>query len=626
MKLNKHGHWGYASGLVLVMLVLATAAEAKTRYVDTAGKGDFRTLAAAVAAAGNGDVIVLAPGVHAGATDTSGKALTIRSQDPNDPKVVADTVIDCGLEGGYFLSDTVGDSVVDNTPVTVAGLTVRKSPRGAILADGAELILINCVFTGNAADWGGAINCAGSHIRLTACAFQGNASGANGGGAIFCSVSRLDFTDCTFQDNKGCAVVNCDSLLNFTDCQFQNNSGEDGGVIHCRRDAPHGVAPGLNLRRCTFLGNSASASGGAIYSYYVPATFDACTFTSNQSKQDGGAIYHSGATVALKNCVFLRNSANLTGGALSTWYGSNPQLLNCTLVANTAATGGAVAANGGSLASISHCILWNNTAGQGKNVALVPNIFDYTGIATATIEYSDLAGGQDDILVTPTSVLNWSVGNLDANPLFLSSHDYSLSGRSPCIDAGDPSQVPNADAPDAAGNPRRSGATVDLGAFEAGPSAVYRFFSPLTLRHFFTISRGERDKLINESMGVWTYEGIAFYASTRPFDDMLPIYRFWSPKQSCHFWTIDEKEAQQMMREQADMWIYEGIAYYAYPPYKQPWGSVPVYRFWWKQRGGHFFTASDEERDKLLKDPAWTYEGTVWYALAGPNGKPTALR
>jgi hypothetical protein len=53
---------------------------------------------------------------------------------------------------------------------------------------------------------------------------------------------------------------------------------------------------------------------------------------------------------------------------------------------------------------------------------------------------------------------------------------------------------------------------------------------------------------------------------------------------------------------------------------------VPVYRFWWKQRGGHFYTASDEERDNLLKDPAWTYEGPVWYVLAGPHGRPTAVR
>ena len=223
-------------------------------------------------------------------------------------------------------------------------------------------------------------------------------------------------------------------------------------------------------------------------------------------------------------------------------------------------------------------------------------------------------------------MLNWSVGNLDSDPAFLTPRDFSLSWRSPCIDAGNPGQVPESDAQDAAGNPRRSGATVDLGAYEAGPSAVYRFFSPLTGRHFYTISRAERDKLINESGGAWTSEGIAFYASTRSFADMLPVYRFWSPKQSSHYWTIDEKEATKMMREQSDVWIYEGVGYYAYPPYKQPWGTMPVYRFWWKQRGGHFFTCSDEERDKLLKDPTWTFEGTVWYVLAGPNGRPTAMR
>ncbi len=627
MKLNKHGHRGYASALVLAVLALTTATEAKTWYVGGDGKADFRVLAAAIAAADNGDVIVIAPGVYAAGANIVGKVFTMRSRDPNDPAIVAGTVIDCQTSGGYAIGDASVKPAQADTRLTMVGLTFRGGARGTVLCDTAELTLSNCTFANGTTEWaGGALNCREGHVQATGCTFSNNVSTAARGGAIYCSGSRVRLTDCTFAGNRGCAIVNYDSELTLVGCRLQENSGEDGGAIHCRQDTPGAVSASLSLTRCTFLDNTASASGGATYCYYVRATANACTFTSNRSKQDGGAVFNSRGDVALRNCLFARNAANNNGGALSTWYGSNPEIVNCTFVANNAAVGGAAAINGQSQVLLSHSILWDNRAGQGKSLALLSNMFDYGGDAVATIEYSDVAGGREGIQVASGAVLNWSRGNLDADPVFWSSHDCSLGGRSPCIDAGDPSYAPGPSVLDVAGNPRQSGATVDLGAFEAGPAAVYRFWSPLSQRHFYTISRGERDKLIDESEGVWEYESIAFYASTRSFADMLPVHRFWSPKQSSHFWTIDEKEAQKMIREQADVWIYEGVAYYAFPPYKQPWGTVPVYRFWWKQRGGHFFTASDEERDKLLKDPTWTYEGTVWYALAGPHGKPTALR
>ena len=391
MRLNKHVPSGSALALVLAVFVWATVAEAKTWRVDDDGKADFRVLAAAAAAAGNGDVIVIEPGVYGGAVDVSGKALTLRSRDPNDPRIVASTVIDCGIAGGYFVGDSSGGPAMDNTQVTIAGLTIRNASRGAVLCDGADLALSNCIFTNNGTGGaGGAIQCLNSRIRATKCSFLGNASGAIRGGAIYCSSSRLDVTSCTFENNKGCAVVNYDSQLNFTDCDFRKNSGEDGGAIHCRQDAPGSVAAALNLKRCEFFENAATASGGATYCYHVKATLDGCTFRANRSKQDGGAMYSSGANATLGNCVFVSNAAGLTGGAISTWYGSNLQALNCTFVDNTATTGGAVVCNGGCLASISHSIFWKNTAKQGSSLALVPNVFDYAGIASATVEYSDV--------------------------------------------------------------------------------------------------------------------------------------------------------------------------------------------------------------------------------------------
>jgi hypothetical protein len=75
------------------------------------------------------------------------------------------------------------------------------------------------------------------------------------------------------------------------------------------------------------------------------------------------------------------------------------------------------------------------------------------------------------------STVNWGQGNINLDPLFASpgsmdalrvytQGDYHLPESSPCIDAGDPAFVAAPDATDIDGNPRISGAKVDMGADE----------------------------------------------------------------------------------------------------------------------------------------------------------------
>ena len=61
----------------------------------------------------DGDEIVLAPGTYVGTVDFDGRALTLRSVDPNDPAVVAATVLDGGG------ADSVVVCVFDEGPDTM---------------------------------------------------------------------------------------------------------------------------------------------------------------------------------------------------------------------------------------------------------------------------------------------------------------------------------------------------------------------------------------------------------------------------------------------------------------------------------------------------------------------------
>jgi hypothetical protein len=151
---------------------------------------------------------------------------------------------------------------------------------------------------------------------------------------------------------------------------------------------------------------------------------------------------------------------------------------------------------------------------------------------------------------------------------------------------------------------------------------VFRFWSPVLLRHFYTLSTAERDKLINNYSDVWTYEQVAYYAfATDAEPDTVPVYRFWSRTLNAHFYTAREAERDKLMDNYSRTWASEGIAFYAYPHsagYQLPIGINVVYRFWSQTLGSHFFTASEAERNKLLSLPTrvWEWELYAWYAYA----------
>ena len=98
---------------------------------------------------------------------------------------------------------------------------------------------------------------------------------------------------------------------------------------------------------------------------------------------------------------------------------------------------------------------------------------------------------------------------------------------------------------------------------------------------------------------------------------MAPVYRFWSAKLGDHFYTIDEAEKARILRDYPDVWTFEGVAFYAYPPDRAPVGSKPVYRFWSAPLGHHFYSISESEKQRLLSEPSrvWSLECIAWYAF-----------
>jgi hypothetical protein len=150
----------------------------------------------------------------------------------------------------------------------------------------------------------------------------------------------------------------------------------------------------------------------------------------------------------------------------------------------------------------------------------------------------------------------------------------------------------------------------------AGTEAVLRFVSPTYGCQFFTASDPEALKLINNYPDVWTFEGVGFYAlSSASLAGALPVYRFWSPVLLSHFYTMSEGEKNKLIDQYSDVWTFEGIAFFAFTADQRPAETAPMYRLWNRQTGCHRYTFSETERDELINNfpDIWIYEGIAWY-------------
>jgi uncharacterized protein YkwD len=160
-------------------------------------------------------------------------------------------------------------------------------------------------------------------------------------------------------------------------------------------------------------------------------------------------------------------------------------------------------------------------------------------------------------------------------------------------------------------------ATPADGVSAAGSTPIYRFWSPQNQTHFYTASAQERDVIISSYPArIWTYEGIAYRAFATQAAGTVPLYRFYSPRLGGHFFTASAQERDVIISSYPpSTWTYEGIAYYVYPAGSTAANTTPVYRFWSPKNQHHFYTSNPQERDVIISSyPAyiWTYECQVF--------------
>ena len=263
--------------LIAILAVLAGVAVSDARIitVDDDGPADFATIQAAIDDANDGDTVEIRAGTYTGAgnrdIDFLGKAITVRSTDPNDWPVVAATVIDCeGSEadphrGFKFHSGEDANSVL-------AGLTITNGygPRDVIAGNDRAFV-------------GGGVYCAASSPTISKCII-GHNQAPNGGGVCCCVGAAPTIRNCRIRDNSGFAgggVYCLDSSIEISNCIISDNlaltsgnlHGEGAGIL-CEFSRPI-------IKNCTFYGNSATGEGGAISTYSSPESISNCILWGN---------------------------------------------------------------------------------------------------------------------------------------------------------------------------------------------------------------------------------------------------------------------------------------------------------------------------------------------------------
>lgn len=366
----------------------------------------------------------------------------IDNNDTNtDGNDISESYGDIQGANSYHVVRTKGTALVDGFTIT-AGKSNGTPPAergGGLYADSGAPTVRNVTFSGNLADWGGAIMIYNTGLTLEQVTFIGNY--ADYGGAMYISHSAPTLKDVVFYDNT---------------------ASDSGGAVANYYGSP-------NLTNGAIIGNSARWGGG-MYSYVEGHPVLVNVLFSSNTAERGGGMYNSSVESTLTNVTFSRNDAtSQCCGGLSNYY-SPSNLANVILWGNTSNTAGEEQiGNTSSAITITHSLI-QGSGGSG-------------------IDW-DAALGVD------------AGGNLDADPLFMDADgaddtagtlddNLRLMLLSPAIDAGDNAALPPGVDTDLDGMPRfedilsapdtGSGAPplVDMGAYEA---YLFKIFLPLAVK------------------------------------------------------------------------------------------------------------------------------------------------
>ncbi len=257
-------HCKFAVVMVCVAVVIAPHAGAQELFVPS----QYSTIQSAVNAAPDGATIIVAPGTYEEAIYLQWEQTVtiISEQGPQS------TIIDATDQFDYAIwADAPGHGS------RLEGFTIRGSDGGVTIEEGGLFTIAHCIFDEVSF---GAVSAWGANLAIEQTSFLDNT--ASSGGAAYLSETTATFVDCHFSGNTanfgGAVRLLSDSVVTFTDCTFENNSAtSEGGAVNVSGQS---VA---SFDSCTFADNEAEFAGGAIANNSSTVNLFNSTFCGNSS-------------------------------------------------------------------------------------------------------------------------------------------------------------------------------------------------------------------------------------------------------------------------------------------------------------------------------------------------------
>lgn len=272
----------------------------------------WRTIQHAIDSVIDECTVIVNPGNYNENLMFDGRNLTVRSTDPIDATIVANTVIDGGEtdsvvifsnedtsilkgfsirngnrdEGGGGIninsnsSPTISDNIIENNIATHSG--------GGIVIDSSTPVIENNIITDNLSS-----NFAGGGIFVydSDCSINGNTITSNEantyGGGIDVYKCSPNITDNTISNNSsktggGICLTESDSVI-IGNIITENTANSDGGGIFIDKNEP-----AINVNSIT---ENSAKWGGGIYIDNSEVSITGNSITSNDAYSDGGGIY-----------------------------------------------------------------------------------------------------------------------------------------------------------------------------------------------------------------------------------------------------------------------------------------------------------------------------------------------
>lgn len=447
----------YLTVATVVTLFVFGSASAATWYVDgsvvASGGGTswataLTTIQEGIDAASEGDIVIVAPGTYVENIVFGLDNLVLRSTNPWDPLVVAETAIDGGHVGSCIsMTELQGPETV------ISGFTITNGSA----EDGGGI-------------WGGPYY---PRARIEWNVIVNNSASSTGGGLYRCNGVIQYNVIGENEAGYGAGLAYCGGTIRYNHIVANTASTSGGGFGLCsgtiaKNTIERNIAAELSgggLRDCSGLiignvicENEAGHQGGGLSG--CEGTIMGNVICSNSASSAGGGLANCVEAVIQSN-VICGNSCETNGGGI---FVNDGVVLNNTIVGNSAGM------RGGGLHScrgtIANCILWENSATDDPQITSSSSpsyccIQDWTG------------GGENNVTANPLFV---DADGPDDDPGTCDDNNYRLlSGVilvSPCIDSGNTSVLyqPGLDADGnlriARGKEGSKYPVVDMGAYE----------------------------------------------------------------------------------------------------------------------------------------------------------------